>query len=501
MAKQKLIMLGLDGAGYELIDEYLDDLPNIKKLKQIGTFADMVSCFPPVTCPNWKCYATGMNPGKLGMFWWHNISFKDRKEYFPNKRFNEREEIWDILSHAGKKVAVINMPTTYPAKKVNGFLVSGGTGATGSDYVYPKSMKETLKKKYGYRLRADKTSTHNHTEQEIYEDVMDVIKRKFQLLQDTIKENKYDFIHASIFHINTLQHDFWNSSKSTKKAWIYIDGQIGEILKNKEYDIMLMSDHGCNEIKTIFNINKWLENEGYLKIKRNLSYKIKTKFNLHPIMKVLSKIGLTKARIRKVLPMKIERKLIDILPTEGAFKRKTDIVNWDNTSAMASGQGPIYVKKDENYEKVRKEIKEKIKDVNNKGRKVIKAVYFKEEVYSGKHFEEAPDIIVDQEPNVTITGSYSDELSIFEDRPKHWKGENKMHGIFLAQGDAFKNLKKIDNISILDLAPTILHFFGLEKTKDMDGKVLKDIFSKDIETKKLDKEKLDIKTKLGDIKL
>ena len=76
-----------------------------------------------------------------------------------------------------------------------------------------------------------------------------------------------------------------------------------------------------------------------------------------------------------------------------------------------------------------------------------------------------------------------------------------MHGIFLAQGDAFKNLKKIDNISILDLAPTILHFFGLEKTKDMDGKVLKDIFSKDIETKKLDKEKLDIKTKLGDIKL
>ncbi|MFW6121196.1 MAG: alkaline phosphatase family protein, partial [Petrotogales bacterium] len=71
----RVIVIGLDGAHFELIEPWLKkgELPNIKKCIEEGVSADMEVCLPPVTSPNWKCYSTGLNPGKLGIFWWENI--------------------------------------------------------------------------------------------------------------------------------------------------------------------------------------------------------------------------------------------------------------------------------------------------------------------------------------------------------------------------------------------------------------------------------------------
>ena len=72
----KAIVIGLDGASFELIEPWMEEgvLPNIKKVIAEGVYGDMRSCLPPVTAPNWKCYSTEKNPGKLGIFWWENMS-------------------------------------------------------------------------------------------------------------------------------------------------------------------------------------------------------------------------------------------------------------------------------------------------------------------------------------------------------------------------------------------------------------------------------------------
>jgi predicted AlkP superfamily phosphohydrolase/phosphomutase len=112
----KTVVVGLDGAAFELIDPWIGEgaLPNIARIKREGVWGDMRSVLPPVTSPNWKCYSTGKNPGKIGIFWWENIDWHNRKVYYPVARKLENKEIWDYMGEAGMKVGVLGMPQRKP---------------------------------------------------------------------------------------------------------------------------------------------------------------------------------------------------------------------------------------------------------------------------------------------------------------------------------------------------------------------------------------------------
>jgi len=51
-----------------------------------------------------------------------------------------------------------------------------------------------------------------------------------------------------------------------------------------------------------------------------------------------------------------------------------------------------------------------------------------------------------------------------------------MNGIFIAWGKDIGRNERIEGISVLDVAPTILHIFGLPLSKDMSGRPLTEIF-------------------------
>ena len=139
------VVLGLDGAAFELIDDWIDsgDLPNLKRLTTEGAAMDMQSWLPPVTCPNWRCYASGVNPGKLGVFWWEQINRESQSiEATSSSEQFDGGEYWDLLDG---KVSVINFPTGSPPSEVNGEFIAGGPDCDQTGYTYPSELEDQLR--------------------------------------------------------------------------------------------------------------------------------------------------------------------------------------------------------------------------------------------------------------------------------------------------------------------------------------------------------------------
>ncbi|MFW6142134.1 MAG: alkaline phosphatase family protein [Candidatus Saliniplasma sp.] len=471
----KLAVIGLDGAAFELIDPWIKEgvLPNMKKVKEKGVWGDQLSVLPPVTSPNWKAFATGKNPGKLGIFWWENIDFEKKKVYYPKERKFQHKEIWDHLDEHGYKVGVLGMPTTYPPHEVNGFFVSSGPDAADTGFTYPKELEKRLKNRYNMKIRPDVFIRSNPDR--AAEEIHKIIEGQFDAGLTLAKEYDVDFLQLTIFHINVLQHFFWNDDK-TKKGWEIIDEKVGEILDTAD-NVLFMSDHGCNKIEHVFNINTWLEKEGYLKTKRSFGDILKA---LHIDRELLAKIS-DRLHLQKFLRKVLPPSLIEGIPTDsGEVKKegKTSKVDWENSQVFASGQGPIYFNKNniKDTEKLKKEIINKLENLRHPetNNKIVDKVFRKEEIYEGEYLDEAPDLVMDQARGIHIAGGLGKE-GVFQFSEK-WKAENKKYGIFAAVGEDVERSGEIEGVSILDLAPTIIDYFGIKIPKDIDGKSL-DIFS------------------------
>jgi len=479
-------VIGLDGASFEILTPWLKngELSNIRKIRKNGVHADMQSVLPPVTSPNWKCYSTSMNPGKIGIFWWENVDVENKKVSYPSERTAENKELWELI---GGKKGIVNMPLTYPLKEIDGYVISGPPDGPDEDYFRPEHLEDKLEK-YNYKVRPkNEKYLRNGSEEEKQEcvnTILEMIENKFDLAKELLKEDDFQFFHFTVFYINVLQHYFWND-KPTKRAWKLIDKKIGEFLDEfeEDYTFFFMSDHGANEIENVLNINTWLEEKGYLKTKTGKG-------------KALDKLGLNLQNIAKMSKYLFSQETIDALKEKapdsfiksipqkgGTFKKeqKGEVIDWENSKAIASGQGPIYIiGTEEEKEKIKEDLKEDLNELKEKG--LIKNVFEKEEIYSGKYFNGAPDLILDQNKGVHIPGDVGKDKVV--DTPCRWKGENKRTGLFMAYGDNIKEEYEVEQMSILDIAPTILHFYRKKIPDDMDGEVKMKIFKENSEIAK-----------------
>lgn len=472
MAKDTTIVVGLDGATWRLLDRWIkeEELPNIASIKNNSATGTLESCLPPVTCPNWKCYSTGKNPGKLGVFWWEMMDLENREIELPDSTSFRSPEIWDYLSDNGLRVGVINMPLGFPPHKVNGFMIARNA-SNDQEYTYPEDLKATLQDQFGYKVNTES----NIGESNYTDDILELIDIRFQVLKWALETKDLDFVHITVFLINTLQHYFWDE-ESTLKGWKLIDEHLDDIVTENR-NIIFMSDHGSNEIKTTFQANAWLEDEGYLKREETVTNTVNSigsrfGFTQRSLSSITEKIGV-RHLLRKAFPDSI----IDLLPEEGVSKqRKLDLVDMDRTEAIASGQGLIYLT-DPSDDDFRDELMSKLESLSvpETGASIASKVYKKEDVYHGPYLSRAPDIVFDQAP-----GIHTDELvgdrDVFE-APRKWRGENEREGIFIAHGPAFNN-DDLGRVSIMDIMPTLLHQIGEPIPNDIDGSVL-DVFDEE----------------------
>ncbi|MEW6363363.1 MAG: alkaline phosphatase family protein [Acidobacteriota bacterium] len=124
-ARPRVILLGLDGAGWNTAGPLLEagDLPNLKALIAEGCSGSLASMSPVVSPRIWTSIATGKTPRKHGIL---QFTYKTPggSKAPVHRGLRRCKAVWNILSERGVKVTVVNWWATWPAEQVNGIMVS-----------------------------------------------------------------------------------------------------------------------------------------------------------------------------------------------------------------------------------------------------------------------------------------------------------------------------------------------------------------------------------------
>ena len=74
----KVAVIGLDCAEPHLVFErWREELPNLSRLMEPGTWGPLRSVDPPITVPAWSCMMSGRDPGELGIYGFRNRTAHD----------------------------------------------------------------------------------------------------------------------------------------------------------------------------------------------------------------------------------------------------------------------------------------------------------------------------------------------------------------------------------------------------------------------------------------
>ncbi len=138
----RVIVLGLDGVDPLVVDQLLSEgkLPNFAKLRQGGAYGRLISSKPLLSPIIWTTIATGKTPLEHGISHFVALNAKTGAELPVTSQMRRVKALWNVLSDAGREVAVVGWWATWPAESVHGAIVSDHTcyhflfnaGASGS---------------------------------------------------------------------------------------------------------------------------------------------------------------------------------------------------------------------------------------------------------------------------------------------------------------------------------------------------------------------------------
>jgi predicted AlkP superfamily phosphohydrolase/phosphomutase len=490
----KIFIFGIDGATFDIILPMVESgrLPNLGRLIREGTCGPLQSTIHPITPAAWSSFATGKNPGKHGVF---DFSSPVRRTYgFKLNNANDRrcESVWGLLSRQGKRVTVVNVPFTYPPEPVNGILISG-FDAPGADrsMSHPAEVYDELVAHFGsYTPDWSFPAGRRYDPERYRRDVADVIRRRAETTVFLMEKYPWDLFMTVFQSIDHIQHVFFGLGdwgiEFIRQAYDAVDEALGRVLGMLDDDtaLMVVSDHGAGDIRKVFFLDQWLEQEGYLVPKKGAA--------LESLLRQLGKRGRILAK--SILPTRVRGYLRGRMP--GMRNLVVNLgasasVDWPRTRAYSGGMyGNIFINLkgregqgivgESEHRSLCNEIRERLLRLEDpdSGEKVVEAVHHRDQVYSGPFVADAPDLLIQWKDYAYFTKKgidkkgliFSRDLTLDSSNFPH-TGTHRLDGIFLARGGCIRPGQWLSDLRIVDVAPSLLYLLGEAIPDDMDGRL------------------------------
>ncbi len=492
-----LLILGLDGADWSILDALLDAgyLPHLSALRERSRYGLLRSTIRPESSIAWTTFATGVDAGRHGIYSFsaqRPDSYETTLVASSSIRF---PAFWQTAAAAGKRIALLNVPMTYPPQPVPGGINVAGMLAPSvrSPFVWPPEVRSRLLAAApGYTVALDRTglslrrfiaeSTHSIQARTAaacwlaQQDAWDAL---------VVVYTETDRLQHYCMHLIDPSHPKHDPAETTQgaaggrkdlvAAYQAIDDGIGKLVAfaGPEATVILLSDHGFASCARAFRPNVWLQQQGLLVCRDEAAPPpgLWQRLRGHALLR----------RMKQRLPIVQDWRRP---PAPGAALAAVD---WSRTAAVFSPGGGIRfnIRGREPQGRLTAEEAEALADRLSHdllafpdpatGHPGIAAVYRRQDLYHGPFLDLAPDLILEPcrrhpDPNRVTMLSYDLTGPVFGDSGD-LSGNHAPEGVFLAAGPDIQP-GAIYGASLLDVAPTVLHPLGLPLPEDLEGRVL-----------------------------
>jgi predicted AlkP superfamily phosphohydrolase/phosphomutase len=457
----RVVVIGLEAADPGLVlDRWKADLPNLAGLAKRGVYGTLRSTLPPITVPAWSCMMASRDPGELGIY-----GIRNRRSYaygdmaFATSADVKEKRAWEILSDAGRAVATLGVPGTFPPKRLNGIQVADFmTPDTGADYTWPPEFKEEIDEVVG-RYILDVPSFRGEDLDRILATVHDMTEKRFKLAEHVLTTKPWDFFMMVEMGPDRVHHGFWKYFDASHPRFVkdhplanavrdyykVLDHRIGELLKLLDDDttVMVVSDYGSQPMRGGIALNEWLLRNGWLALKGPVP----------------------------AAPEPLRAEAVDWTRTrawgEGGY--------YGRVFLNVKGREPQGIVPRADLPAVREELAAALADIRGPGGEPLGTVVHRpEQVYAATHGF-PPDLVVCfgnlrwRSVGSVGTGSVTlAENDLGPDDVNHHE-----EGLFLMAGPGTPGAhRELKDLSIYDVGPTVLHLMGVPVPPEMRGKVI-----------------------------
>jgi predicted AlkP superfamily phosphohydrolase/phosphomutase len=476
----RTVLIGLDGATFTVLAPLMREgvMPRLRAFVNGGAQAELISTPNPLTPPAWTSLVTGRAPGHHGIFDFVRASTASGGLYFTlNASYDVRcETIWSVVGRMGGTVASLNFPVSAPPEKVNGYMVPGFVPRRHlrrsvhppEFYSEMKSLPDLDVGELSMDMVEELKSIQWLPEKEYEGWITQHTRREGQwaaVALHLLRERPVDLMAVLFDGADKLQHlcwryldpSLWPATPSAMESRVRelcldyfrkLDGHIGDILDaaGPEARIFFASDHGFGATNEVFYANVWLHQEGYLRWQADA-----------PVDD-----GTHVARDR--------------------IKSHVEGIDWSGTTAFAltpSSNG-IFIRRSEGsegpgvpvekYDAFRRELTERLLAITHPetGRHIVGKVLHREEAFPGEASERAPDLTLVLADHGFLSVLKADVL--VKSRPEP-AGTHRPQGVFLAGGPGIAAGRTAGPLSIVDVAPVLVHSLGLPVPSDWEGRV------------------------------
>ncbi|MGI6137522.1 MAG: alkaline phosphatase family protein [Candidatus Hydrogenedentales bacterium] len=488
---KRVILIGLDGFSPELVEKWMGAgrLPALAALKEQGLSGALAGLNPPVTFPVWSSCVCGVNPGVHGL-----VDFTEMQEgvyalRFMNSRDRKAPALWNILSEADRRVCVLGVPGSYPPEPVNGILAAGFdspvANAMDRSFVYPPEAFAKVKGWHFADFQEHRISPAWYGR--ALHALEQRIAAKESIILDLLQREAWDFFMVVLGEADTASHHFWaledeqsprhnaaikEPTHPLRRIYERLDRVVARIAEYADEDTLLLvvSDHGFGGADTkVLHLNNFLAEQGWLRF-------------APPKMNLLKKIAL------RWVPVKLRGSLFrrfQAYAEQAESRSRFGGIDWRHTRAWSDeldylpsvrlnvagreGQGVVAP---ESYDAVVGDLCRLLETLPG----VVKA-HPRAALYTGPYTHRAPDILLDLDWSGGYRyscarargGAVVEELS-----PERWAGGKEAGCSGVHKNPAYLAMNRptaVDAPGILDIAPTVLEYLGVD-WEAMEGRSL-----------------------------